>query len=86
MDLVGRKLAGITLGAAVGNEMHGIATLPQLEGQRLCRKDVATGAPGGKKDDAPAHNTLTPPACRAARGRGSGPAHVFPDDGVSAPE
>jgi hypothetical protein len=59
MNFIGRKGAGITLGAAVRHEMDGIAARPELMPKRFGRKDMTAGPPGGKKDDAFGHSSYS---------------------------
>ncbi|MNT26978.1 hypothetical protein D3C72_1625840 [compost metagenome] len=58
MDFIRRELAGITLGAAVGDEMHLITARLQRMRERLRRKNMAAGSPGGKKNNTLAHDRL----------------------------
>jgi len=47
MNLISRKLASKTLGAAVGHQMHGKAPCFQLVTQCFRRKKMTAGSPGG---------------------------------------
>ena len=58
MNFICRKLARITLGAAVGDEMHLITACLQRMRQRFCRKHMAAGSTGGKKNNTLAHDRL----------------------------
>lgn len=49
MDFIRRELAGITLSAAVGDEMHLITARLQRMRERLRRKNMATGSPAARR-------------------------------------